>query len=171
MGLRLEVDFSKCSGCKYCELWCSFKHEGFFSSTFSRIKIIKDDLREIDFPLICQNCEDAPCSKSCPTKALYFDEKEKKVKLDEFLCIGCGSCIDACPYGYLSMNPLKLKPLLCDLCGGQPECVKRCPTGALFLTSRDQQIEKPQKHELGKDYATALAAGLRLRSKWGIRDV
>ncbi|HEU97969.1 MAG TPA: 4Fe-4S dicluster domain-containing protein [Fervidicoccus fontis] len=170
MGLHVGVDPTRCSGCRYCELWCSYRHEGFFSPYFSRIKVVKDEVLKIDFPLTCQQCEDAPCAKVCPTAAIYIDEDAGIVKLNEELCIGCGSCVSACPYGYLSLNPNSLKPLICDLCGGSPECIKRCPTGALFLTSevmsRDVEIDDP----LGRDHAKAVIESKKFRKVWVARN-
>jgi len=165
MGLHVGADPTRCSGCRYCELWCSFKHEGVFSPYFSRIKVVKDDLLKVDFPLTCQNCSDAPCMASCPTSAIYRDESTGALKVNEDLCIGCGSCVSACPYGYLSLNKLSLKPLLCDLCGGEPECVKRCPMGALFL-SREPISRDAEDSPFGRDYALAIREGMKLRRVW-----
>jgi Fe-S-cluster-containing hydrogenase component 2 len=159
MGLHLGADPTRCSGCRYCELWCSYKHEGVFSPYFSRIKVVKDDLEKIDFPLTCQDCEDAPCAKVCPTGTIQRDESTGVLKVIEDLCIGCGNCVSACPYGYLSLNPRSLKPLLCDLCSGVPECVKRCPTNALFLTKERLPTEYEMKDRFGKDHAIAMLFG------------
>lgn len=170
MGLHVRADPTRCSGCKYCELWCSYKHEGFFSPYFSRIKVVKDDVLKFDFPLTCQHCEDAPCSKVCPTAALDKDETTGIVKLNEETCIGCGSCVSACPYGYLSLNPKSLKPLICDLCGGDPVCIKKCPTGALFLTTEALSRDLEENDTLGRDHAKAVSEWKKLKVFWVSRN-
>ncbi|MGC9148306.1 MAG: 4Fe-4S dicluster domain-containing protein [Sulfolobales archaeon] len=170
MALHIGADPTRCAGCRYCELWCSYRHEGIFSPYFSRIKVVRNDALRIDFPLTCQHCEDAPCAKICPTNALYRDMNSGLVKLVDELCMGCGSCVIACPYGYLSLHPISSKPLICDLCGGSPECIKRCPTGALFLTyevlSRDIEEDDP----LGRDHAVAVAETKKIRKMWVARS-
>ena len=40
-------------------------------------------------------------------------------------------CMQACPFGGTSFDPVESRILKCDLCGGDPECVKYCPSGAL----------------------------------------
>ena len=46
-------------------------------------------------------------------------------------CIGCAACVDACPFGMAALHPESGLALICDLCGGDPACVKRCATGAI----------------------------------------
>jgi Fe-S-cluster-containing hydrogenase component 2 len=46
-------------------------------------------------------------------------------------CIGCASCVDACPFGMAALHLETGLAVICDLCGGDPACVKRCATGAI----------------------------------------
>jgi len=53
------------------------------------------------------------------------------MEVDPYLCIGCMSCVFACPFGATLVDPDDGRILKCDLCAGDPTCVKVCPTGAL----------------------------------------
>jgi len=57
------------------------------------------------------------------------------VAFDEDKCVGCASCVDACPFGAIWMSQFD-KPLKCDLCGGDPECVQICPKHALSVRGK-----------------------------------
>jgi len=126
----ITVEPSRCAGCRYCEMWCSFTHEGVFSTSLSRITVVKDDLTGMDYPIICRFCNPSPYVEACPTNALRRGESGVIV-VDESRCTGCGSCVRTCPYGAVKMHSLKAKPLICDLCGSDPVCFKKCPTNAL----------------------------------------
>jgi Fe-S-cluster-containing hydrogenase component 2 len=69
-GIHVVVDPSKCVGCNICELWCSYEHEGVFSRSLSRISVITYERLGFDYPVVCQQCEPAPCVELCPTGAL-----------------------------------------------------------------------------------------------------
>lgn len=66
------------------------------------------------------------------------DPKTRAVVVDEERCTGCGFCAAACPWGVITLDPVTGKALKCDLCGGDPACVKECPENALrFLDVRE----------------------------------
>jgi Fe-S-cluster-containing hydrogenase component 2 len=119
-----------CTGCRACEYACTLKHEEVVRPSVSRIWVKKYH-SAVDVPVICWQCDDAPCIKACPTTpvAIYRDEKTKAIKfIDDKTCLGakCNKCIEACPAGYLRRHPDTGWPIFCDLCDGDPECVKAC---------------------------------------------
>lgn len=81
--------------------------------------------------MICIQC--GLCIDACPHKAIYRNLKTNSIDIDEKKCISCGLCITSCPYGVLTLDPIDGKALKCDLCGGDPACVKRCPKKALYF--------------------------------------
>ena len=107
---------------------CSFSHERVFNPSLSRITVFKEDKLGFDYPITCRQCSVCPPIDFCTATALR--KKEGVIKVDKRLCVGCGTCVEYCNYGAVKLN-VEGKPLICDLCGGKPECVSRCPTGAL----------------------------------------
>lgn len=80
----------------------------------------------VEVPHLCAQCDDYPCVESCPFEALSVDKKTTAVLVDNERCTGCGVCIKACPGSVPFIHPRSNKALICDLCGGDPECVKVC---------------------------------------------
>jgi len=129
----------KCVGCGICELVCSLKHEGRFSSSTSRIKAIRlYPYRNI--ALTCVMCEDPPCVKACPRDALKQAD-DGHIVVDGEKCVGCGLCVEACDFGVITLHPTKRVVLICDLCGGSPLCIEACPEDALTLTTHDLRAQ------------------------------
>lgn len=151
---RLLVRAERCAGCRFCEMICFFSHEGRFAPSLSRITVIKEDRFGFDYPIFCRLCENCPPVESCSTKALSRSP-EGLLRLDEGSCTGCGACLKACPYSALKAGE-DSKPIFCDLCGGKPLCVERCPTGALSYDEAREFEERPME------------ALRRLMERWGI---
>ncbi|MFQ6092010.1 MAG: 4Fe-4S dicluster domain-containing protein [bacterium] len=127
----LSVDADLCTGCRSCEAICSLVHEGVCSPRFSRIAIETWGEVAVHIPMICQRCIDPVCEQVCPTKARKEDAKTGAVITDEAICVGCESCVYACPYAAPKIHPLTGKTITCDLCDGEPQCVSVCTAGAL----------------------------------------
>lgn len=130
--MKLMVNADKCTGCNTCTLVCSFMHDKLFSYERSRIRVWRDDDKGLFIPVVCEQCEDAPCIQVCPTNALYRDEIGRVVR-NALRCIGCNECMNACPLGAISYNPDQ-KWMKCDACasiGSDPYCAQYCTTGAL----------------------------------------
>ncbi len=151
---RIVVDSSLCAGCRYCEMLCSFSHEGRFSPSLSRIAVIKEDRYGMDYPVFCRQCDDCPPLESCPTGALS-KMGLGIVAVDGDACTGCGSCLDVCTFKAIQLDESS-RPLICDLCGGKPACVERCPTEALRFEESEEITERPED------------AFSELRRRWGI---
>ena len=119
---------SKCSGCRKCEIACSLYHENRIWPTASRITIFML-VPGLEFPHFCVQCEDYPCVNSCPVNALSVSKETSAVLVDGKACIACGKCIDACPGRIPHMHPKEKRIVICDLCNGNPQCVKVCREG------------------------------------------
>jgi Fe-S-cluster-containing hydrogenase component 2 len=94
--------------------------------------------------LTCRFCEDAPCVRACSRNALTQSE-EGFILVDETKCDRCGWCIQACPYGGISLHPDKTSVLVCDLCKNNtegPQCVQFCPEEALELVENNEDATK-----------------------------
>ncbi len=134
----LLVDVDKCTGCRICELACSWVHEGVFNPLKSRISVVSWRKEGVDIPMVCLQCDTPFCRDVCPTGAISRDPNTWAMVVDETRCIGCRMCIVACPFGGLSMHPERHVVVKCDLCGGDPACVRYCPVGAIEYVRADR---------------------------------
>jgi carbon-monoxide dehydrogenase iron sulfur subunit len=132
---KIAVDLEKCTGCRTCELVCSFERSGVFNPKKSAIRVVKEDLMGLDGPLVCQFCRNPQCVAACPEGALAKDPTLGFITVDETKCTGCRLCEEACPFGAVSFHPEVDKPIICNLCGGKPACVEWCDVGALAFSS------------------------------------
>lgn len=153
-GGYLLVDLKKCQGCMTCMLACSLAHEGAASLSLSRIQVVQDSFGSFPDDLDiaqCRQCVEAACVNACPTGALSASSKYSNIRnVDAEKCIGCKSCIAACPFppGRALWHPETKKAHLCDLCAetpywnqtggpaGKQACIEICPVGAIAFTSR-----------------------------------
>jgi carbon-monoxide dehydrogenase iron sulfur subunit len=143
MGKVLVVNYERCTGCRLCELVCAVKHDGVSNPTRSRIKVIKWETEGLYIPMSCQQCQDAPCMNVCPVKAISRDESLARVMVDYDKCIGCRSCVAVCPFGAMSFNVIDKKVFKCDLCDGDPQCVRFCDIKAVdYADASDMSISK-----------------------------
>lgn len=131
MKKALMVSADRCTGCRICEIVCSLKKEGVVNPSRSRIHIVHWEEKAIEIPIVCQQCETPLCLEVCPVNARSQDKKLGRIKIDYDICIGCKMCIVACPFGSTCFDPLAKKIISCDLCQGDPECVKFCETKAI----------------------------------------
>lgn len=147
---RIKVNAEHCAGCRQCEMVCSFEHFNLFSPSHSRITVRKDDRHGLDYPVTCRQCNECPPVSSCPEQALTRKEGFTWCSWQD--CTRCGNCVNACQYGAIKVKDYAL---ICDLCNGDPECVKRCPTSALTYI------------ESGPSTETPLEAFTRMKEVWG----
>ncbi len=156
----LMLDVEKCTGCRACEYACSFKHTDLFNPLDSRIKISEflDDL--VFIPSVCTQCNEAYCVGVCPTHALSKNIQNGVVEFDSNKCIGCKQCIIACPWGSIKLNHTAKEIIKCDLCGGDPECVKVCSAKALTFSDVEDMVMDKQNRTAVQYKNTAQAAHL-----------
>ena len=159
-GGYLLVDQKKCQGCMSCMLACCLVNEGVQNLSLSRIQVIQNSLAKWPADLTiaqCRQCVDPACVSACPEDALRVDARYGNVRMvaDPDKCVGCGACVEACPYtpSRTLVAPDEkyggdLKARKCDLCadapyhwdpaGGGPRgkqaCVEVCPVAAIQFT-------------------------------------
>jgi Fe-S-cluster-containing dehydrogenase component len=134
----MVIDSSKCFNCKACVIACQLANgvpSGLYRNWIKQAAD-EDGGKEHFQPGNCMHCDNPTCVRACPTSATYKDEKDGTVKINLGLCINCGSCVPACPYGARFNHPEKLVVDKCNFCEerrarGEPvACVYVCPTQA-----------------------------------------
>lgn len=139
----LFVDWEKCTGCRLCEMACSIRHEGECNPQLSRIRIVTFPGWGASFPSTCAACTVALCKEVCPVGAICIDDEIGMPVVKEELCIGCKECVVHCPLGAAAIHPRIRKAMMCDLCGGDPECIKFCSHGAItYKTIEESNMAK-----------------------------
>jgi Fe-S-cluster-containing hydrogenase component 2 len=141
----LMIDPDKCTGCRMCEQVCSVSHEGTVNPYRSRIRVLKWEMEGGVLPMVCQQCDDPPCLNVCPMGAISKDADSGVVSIDYDKCIGCRMCMFACPFGAMGYDWVDRKVIKCDLCQGDPQCVRFCDPGAVSLVEKQQSRETKMK--------------------------
>jgi Fe-S-cluster-containing hydrogenase component 2 len=151
---------------------CSFFHSGKIGRCGARIKVVKVEEIGIDYPLVCQQCSERYCTK-CPEKAIQIGPLGQVI-VSPTLCTACGTCEILCPVGAIELY--EEIPLVCDLCGGDPRCVKACTldaihydadlTDAVSLKEFKKTSRGLSPEEKRLRYAMTLSRGLR--DSWSV---
>jgi protein NrfC len=101
MGYIL-VDRAKCQSCYTCMAACSLVNEGAAGFSYSRIQVSVDAFAKYPNDVLitqCRQCKDPQCVAKCPTGAMMVDREHGNIRLlDVEKCIGCGMCVQACPF-------------------------------------------------------------------------
>ena len=140
------IDNRTCIGCHACTVACKSEHDVPIGVNRTHVKYIEkgtypDSTREFSVHR-CNHCEDAPCTTICPTTAL-FTRSDGIVDFDDERCIGCKSCMHACPYDALYIDPNKGTAAKCNYCAHriehsyEPACVIVCPTESIVSGDLD----------------------------------
>ena len=133
-------NIASCTGCRLCEVACSLIKEQKIQPGISRISV-RQYYPGVEFPVACYQCGDeAKCVEACPVSALAVDTSKKlnTISIDTTRCTRtaqnsvCTLCLDQCPGLVVNFHPTTKAPLICDLCGGDPECVKVCPSTTIM---------------------------------------
>ena len=192
MKYGFVLDQRKCIGCHACTVACKAENDVPLGAFRTWVKYVEKgefpNTRRYFAVLRCNHCDNAPCVTICPTVAL-FKRDDGIVDFDNSRCIGCKSCMQACPYDALYIDPTTHTAAKCHYCahrtelGLQPACVIVCPEQAIIagdlddpnseisrLVSREQssvrkpeQGTKPKVYYLGADDA-ALTPGVAERA-------
>lgn len=131
MNKQLVVTPSRCIGCRTCEITCAFSHPIAGQPGRTRIRAFPIRPPERGVPVVCLQCDAAACVTVCPTGALARDARTGAVRVDDDRCIRCRSCVTACPFGNMHFDDDRRCVYKCDLCGGDPQCARYCPSRAL----------------------------------------
>ncbi|MDZ4245489.1 MAG: 4Fe-4S dicluster domain-containing protein [Dehalococcoidia bacterium] len=151
----IKVSHEKCVGCRLCEFVCSLVHDDECSTSRSRIRVHRDEEFGNNLVSLCLQCEETHCMESCVYDSIRRDEKTGAVLIDDEKCVGCETCVSECPVSAVFYDSEKNKAFKCDLCGGDPECVKWCSRDALTLEEAD--ITSPDRKALMDETTTLLS--------------
>jgi Fe-S-cluster-containing dehydrogenase component/formate-dependent nitrite reductase membrane component NrfD len=140
------IDQSSCIGCHACTVACKTEHDVPLGVDRTWVKYVEKgawpDTKRFFSVMRCNHCEDAPCVSICPTRALHTRD-DGIVDFDTDICIGCKSCMQACPYDALYIDPQENTAQKCNYCahrvevGLQPACVVVCPEQAIIAGDLD----------------------------------
>lgn len=145
-----RFDGTRCTGCKTCVLACKDKKNLSNEINFRNVQEYgggswsqdeagcwTNDAFTYHVSIACNHCEMPICLANCPQGAISKDDETGIVTSDPEKCIGCGTCMNSCPYGAPKVDQEQMKSVKCDMCadrvaeGKQPICVEACPLRAL----------------------------------------
>ena len=147
MRYGFVIDHRRCIGCHACTVACKEENRVPLGAFRTWVKYVErgtfPDTRRYFSVLRCNHCDDAPCVTICPTVALYR-RPDGIVDFDGRRCIGCKSCMQACPYDALYIDPTTNTAAKCNYCahrvevGLEPACVIVCPEQAIIAGDLDE---------------------------------
>jgi len=159
-------DPTKCVGCGRCELACTEFNEGRSQPVMARVKIQRNYSFGTEHNILgyqreegiwgnhivvqetCKQCpHPVPCATACPYAAIEVDGPANARVVNQDKCVGCRICQQACPWDMTCFDEELGKATKCHLCGGDPECVQACVSGALsYVPWEDLTRVTPESH-------------------------
>jgi len=142
--VKINVNEEVCIGCGLCRVYCQVEH----SKSKDILKAFKREVprplsrarverkAEVCFSLQCRQCDEPWCVYCCLTGALVKNAETGVVTVDTEKCMGCWTCVIACPNGAMVRDTGSKVVVKCDMCPEReiPACVTYCPNEALVLT-------------------------------------
>jgi len=135
------IDQGKCIGCHACTTACKSENQVPLGVNRTWVKYVETgaypDVRRHFQVTRCNHCANPPCVRICPVTAMYQRE-DGIVEFDPSICIGCKSCMQACPYDSIYLDPETNTAAKCTFCahrldvGLEPACVVVCPEHAIL---------------------------------------
>lgn len=105
--LAMVIDLQRCTGCGGCIIACKSENNVQRGIAWaSRITKTSGKFPNVRFdftPTLCNHCENAPCVRGCPTKAMHKGYGDITMHSPK-KCIGCNTCIVMCPFGVISRH-------------------------------------------------------------------
>jgi len=167
------IDQTKCIGCGACTVECKAKYEAAFDILRTRMLKYESgtypDVKLRYKKHACMHCFVAACKEICPVDAIFHVEGDLggMVEIDKDTCIGCGACVNACPFGVPQLDPEDdNNSEKCSFCahrvveGASTYCAEACPVGAIIFGDREELVVQGEervdflKTEMGRDKAT-----------------
>jgi formate dehydrogenase iron-sulfur subunit len=165
MEVTMLYDASKCTGCRACMVACKQwkslpaeqtpfigefqSHPDLSSKTYTLIRMseqVEGGKFKWNFlKFQCMHCGEASCVKACPQKALTHGDNGV-VTFNADKCVGCGYCVNNCPFGVPHIDEETNKSTKCNFCGDriaagmEPSCAQTCPSNALVFGWRDRMV-------------------------------
>ena len=166
MRYGFVIDQRKCIGCHACTVACKDENEVPLGSFRTWVKYVEKgtfpDTRRYFAVLRCNHCDDAPCVTICPTERALPARATASSTSTATRCIGCKSCMQACPYDALYIDPATSTAAKCHYCahrvevGLEPACVVVCPEQAIIAGDLDDPRSRDR-------------AARRARARWQVR--
>lgn len=131
----------RCIDCELCMEACKETNHvpdyGWRTMILRRYDESALDQKTLFMPILCNQCNNPPCVRACPTKATIKDKQTGIVKMISYKCIGCKSCMAACPYNARYFNEERRAIDKCDFCWESrlskgmtiTACAEACPAG------------------------------------------
>lgn len=139
----MAIDATRCINCKACVVACQQRNNVPYGFSRNWIREVPDAASPFGRrfqPGACMHCDRPLCVDACPTQATWKAE-DGSVRIDAARCIGCGGCIEACPYGARYKHPVTGIADKCDYCAPTsnqpPACVQVCPTRCRIFGDTD----------------------------------
>ena len=161
MRYAMAIDTRKCVGCSDCVVACQTENNvpvGFCRDWV--VEVVDGTYPNVSIELRserCNHCNNSPCVRCCPTGASHFEDGGIVV-VNHNKCIGCGACIESCPYNARYSHPDGYVDK-CTFCihrvrqGSDPACVSVCPTKCMSFgdlsdpNSKIVNVLKNRKHK------------------------
>lgn len=131
---------NRCVDCQLCMEACvktnHVPHYGYRTTILESFKSTgPSETERVFVPVLCNQCNRPPCVRVCPTRATYKDKTTGIVMMDSKKCIGCTTCMSACPYNARYFNEEVRAIDKCNFCydtrlsKGKKDtaCVEACP--------------------------------------------
>lgn len=138
-GMVIRQD--RCIDCELCMEACVMTNDvpeyGYRTMILEKEVLDAIGQKKEFIPVLCNHCNNPPCVRACPTRATYKDKKTGIVMMEYGKCIGCKTCVVACPYNARYFNEEKHSIDKCNFCvdtrlsKGEKltACAAACPAG------------------------------------------